>query len=94
MSAHQPSPTPDGRGSAALAAAGRAEHEARETPTMDELLAACAAASAVSTPPDAADEARRCDTAAPDGEPREQGEPEGADGSGTGPLSTGGRDAA
>ncbi|WP_433856948.1 hypothetical protein [Streptomyces kronopolitis] len=93
MSAQQPSPTPDGRGIAALAAAGRAAHEARETPTMDELLAACAAASAVSTPPDTADEARR-DTAGPDGGTREPCEPEGTDGAGSGPLSTGGRDAA
>ncbi|MFI0908059.1 hypothetical protein ACH4TE_31790 [Streptomyces sioyaensis] len=93
MSAHQPFPTPEGP----VEAAG---HEARETPTMNELLAACAAASAVSTPPDAAEEARR--TAGP-GAPDEQdvkekqeeqkdGE-EGA-GAGTRPASTGGRDAA
>ncbi|GLW17491.1 hypothetical protein Stsp01_42340 [Streptomyces sp. NBRC 13847] len=93
MPAHQPTPTPDGRGIAALAAAGRAADEARETPTMDELLAACAAASAVSTPPDAADEARS-DAAGQDCETREPDESDGADGAGSGPLSTGGRDAA
>ncbi|MEU5012191.1 hypothetical protein AB0G35_18190 [Streptomyces sp. NPDC021749] len=35
------------------------QHDARETPTMNELLAACAAASAVSTPPDAPEESRK-----------------------------------
>ncbi|UNO44046.1 hypothetical protein KGS77_19640 [Streptomyces sp. MST-110588] len=43
MTAHQP----------ISAAARRAERDAYEpAPTMDELLAACAAAQAVSTPPD------------------------------------------
>ncbi|MFG2864328.1 hypothetical protein [Streptomyces sioyaensis] len=90
MSAHQPFPTPEGP----VEAAGR---EARETPTMNELLAACAAASAVSTPPDAAEEARQ--TAGP-GAPeeqdvhKEQEEPEEEVGAGTRPASTGGRDAA
>ncbi|WP_274915100.1 hypothetical protein [Streptomyces sp. WZ-12] len=47
MSPHQSAPTP---------AAGRAEQEARRAaPTMNELLAACAAATAVSTPPDVAE---------------------------------------
>ncbi|MCL7491830.1 hypothetical protein M8I34_10310 [Streptomyces sp. MCA2] len=56
---------------------------------MNELLAACAAASAVSTPPDAAEEARQ-------GEPaRSADEPAGEDGTGpAGSASTGGRDAA
>ncbi|MCF3173513.1 hypothetical protein IPZ61_09310 [Streptomyces sioyaensis] len=90
MSAHQPFPTPEGP----VEAAGR---EARETPTMNELLAACAAASAVSTPPDAAEEARQ---AAGPGAPeeqdvhKEQDEPEEEAGAGTRPASTGGRDAA
>ncbi|WP_420711070.1 hypothetical protein [Streptomyces sp. NRRL S-337] len=35
------------------------QHDARETPTMNELLAACAAANAVSTPPDAPEESRK-----------------------------------
>lgn len=77
MSAHQPVPTSDGREGSPVAAAGRA---AQETPTMNELLAACAAASAVSTPPDAAAEARQDEPA----EPEESEEP----------ASTGGRDAA
>jgi len=98
MSAHQPFPTPEGP----VEAAGRAGHEARETPTMNELLAACAAASAVSTPPDAAEETRQGGTAGP-GAPeeqqeqdahKEQEEPEGKAGAGTRPASTGGRDAA
>ncbi|MFF7229951.1 hypothetical protein BX264_3010 [Streptomyces sp. 2333.5] len=91
MSAHQPFPTPEGP----VEAAGR---EARETPTMNELLAACAAASAVSTPPDAAEEDRR--TAGP-GAPDEQDVKEKQEkdreeetGAGTRPASTGGRDAA
>ncbi|MFI9261432.1 hypothetical protein ACIGT4_27545 [Streptomyces sioyaensis] len=93
MSAHQPFPTPEGP----VEAAGR---EARETPTMNELLAACAAASAVSTPPDAAEEDRR--TAGPDApdeqdvkqkQEEQKGREEGA-GAGTRPASTGGRDAA
>ncbi|MCB5911628.1 hypothetical protein [Streptomyces pinistramenti] len=59
MSAHQPSPTPDGRGGTPLAATRRDEPDAREQPpTMHQLLAACAAASAVSTPPESPDEAR------------------------------------
>ncbi|MGW7573650.1 hypothetical protein [Streptomyces sp. NPDC054765] len=86
MSAHQPSPLPEGRGSTPVAAAGRGEYEAREAPTMNELLAAGAAASAVSTPPDAAGEARP-------GKPAESAEePETEDGAG--PASTGSRDAA
>ncbi|MGW2921953.1 hypothetical protein ACWDBF_29345 [Streptomyces angustmyceticus] len=90
MSAHQPSPTPEGRGSAPFAADGRAEHEARETPTMNELLAACAAASAVSTPPDAAGEARQDSPGAPEAEgARDEESP-----AGPGTASTGGRDAA
>ncbi|MFD0163445.1 hypothetical protein ACFVJH_04715 [Streptomyces decoyicus] len=53
---------------------------------MNELLAACAAASAVSTPPDAAEEARQ-------GKPeRSADEPAAEDEAG--PASTGGRDAA
>ncbi|MCX5449009.1 hypothetical protein [Streptomyces nigrescens] len=83
MSAHQPAPTPDGRESTPFAAAGR---DARETPTMNELLAAGAAASAVSTPPDAAEEARQGRPAGPADEPEEESEP--------GTASTGGRDAA
>ncbi|WP_432143900.1 hypothetical protein [Streptomyces sp. bgisy084] len=79
MPAHQPFPTPDGREGGPVAAAGRA---ARETPTMNELLAACAAASAVSTPPDAAEEARQDKPAEPAAEEPEE------------PASTGGRDAA
>ncbi|MGA5562587.1 hypothetical protein ACPCUV_15605 [Streptomyces platensis] len=78
MSAHQSFPTSDGREGSPVAAAGRAAHE---TPTMNELLAACAAASAVSTPPDAAAEARADQPA----EPAEESEE---------PASTGGRDAA
>ncbi|MFH8684493.1 hypothetical protein [Streptomyces lydicus] len=62
------------------------QHDARETPpTMNELLAACAAASAVSTPPDADEEGRQ-------GKPagrRDEPEAEGGDA-----PSTGGRDAA
>lgn len=54
MSAHQPSSTPDGRGGTPVAAARREKADAREQPpTMNQLLAACAAASAVSTPPEA-----------------------------------------
>ncbi|WP_328688357.1 hypothetical protein OHT20_22180 [Streptomyces caniferus] len=91
MSAHQPSPTPEGRGSAPFAAAGRADHEAPETPSMNELLAACAAASAVSTPPDAAGEARQDKpNAAPGAEDGGNGE----NTAGSGAASTGGRDAA
>jgi hypothetical protein len=85
MSAHQPSPTSEGRGSTPIVAAGRAEHDARETPTMNELLAACAAASAVSTPP-GAEEARQGKPAKPADEPEAEG--------GAGAASTGGRDAA
>lgn len=85
MSAHQPAPSPDGRENTPFAAAGR---DARETPTMNELLAACAAASAVSTPPDAAEEARRGRPAGPADEPEAEGESE------PGTASTGGRDAA
>ncbi|GGU88022.1 hypothetical protein GCM10010211_62930 [Streptomyces albospinus] len=86
MSPHQP----------VAQAAGRAEQDARKTPpTMTELLAACAAASAVSTPPGAAEETRAAerDEAV---EAREKGETGGTD-SGTGPsggASTPGRDAA
>lgn len=78
MSAHQPFPPSDGREGSPVAAAGRAG----ETPTMNELLAACAAASAVSTPPDAAEEARQDKPAEPAAEESEE------------PASTGGRDAA
>ncbi|MEW1753972.1 hypothetical protein ACIQU1_36115 [Streptomyces angustmyceticus] len=92
MSAHQPSPTPEGRGSAPFAADGRAEHEARETPTMNELLAACAAASAVSTPPDDAGEARR--SGSPANAPEAEGAPDEENPAGPGTASTGGRDAA
>lgn len=89
MSAHQPSSAPEGRGGTPVAAAGRADHEARETPSMNELLAACAAASAVSTPPDAAEEARQ-------GKPARSAEEQaGEDEAGpAGPASTRGRDAA
>ncbi|GAA2600208.1 hypothetical protein Stube_38100 [Streptomyces tubercidicus] len=55
---------------------------------MNELLAACAAATAVSTPPDAAEEARQGKPAGP------ADEPEAEEGSGPGPASTGSRDAA
>ncbi|MEU8915817.1 hypothetical protein [Streptomyces nigrescens] len=85
MSAHQPAPSPDGRGSTPFAAAGR---DARETPTMNELLAAGAAASAVSTPPDAAEEAPRGRPAGSADEPEAEEESE------PGTASTGGRDAA
>ncbi|MEU8783099.1 hypothetical protein [Streptomyces sp. NPDC048637] len=85
MSAHQPSSSPYGRERTPIAAGGR---DARETPTMNELLAACAAASAVSTPPDAAEEARRDKPAGPADEPETDEEPE------PGAASTGGRDAA
>ncbi|MFG2139387.1 hypothetical protein [Streptomyces sp. NPDC048650] len=73
MSAHQPFD----------AAARRAEDGAPEQPpTMTELLAACAAASAVSTPPD---------TTAPDTTaPARPDEPAGE----TAPTSTEGREAA
>ncbi|UQA94734.1 hypothetical protein [Streptomyces halobius] len=75
MSAHQPSPTP---------AARRAEDDAREQPpTMNELLAACAAATAVSTPPDAPEETRAGKRAEPADEPEAGAAP-----------STQGRDAA
>ncbi|MEU9112089.1 hypothetical protein AB0D04_09910 [Streptomyces sp. NPDC048483] len=78
MSAHQPSPTPEGRAGAAIAAARRAADDAPEQlPTMNQLLAACAAASAVSTPPDATAETRASE---PDKE--------------AAPASTEGRDAA
>lgn len=89
MSAHQPSPTPEGRGGTPITAVGRADHEAREAPSMNELLAAGAAASAVSTPPDAAEEARQ-------GKPAPSAdEPAGEDEAGpAGSASTGGRDAA
>ncbi|WP_234341114.1 hypothetical protein [Streptomyces sp. NRRL S-1813] len=55
---------------------------------MNELLAACAAASAVSTPPDAAEETRQ-------GKPAGSAdEPAGEDETGPAGSSTGGRDAA
>ncbi|WP_129295779.1 hypothetical protein [Streptomyces lydicus] len=87
MSAHQPSTTPDGRGGTPVAAAGCA---AREAPTMNELLAAGAAASAVSTPPDAVEEARRDKPAEPSGAPEAEDE----DQDGRRAASTPGRDAA
>ncbi|MEU5209666.1 hypothetical protein [Streptomyces sp. NPDC020742] len=63
------------------------QHDPRETPpTMNELLAACAAASAVSTPPDADEESR---TDRPSGR-REEAD---AEARSAGP-STGDRDAA
>ncbi|WP_241779995.1 hypothetical protein [Streptomyces natalensis] len=50
---------PDGRGGIPGPADGRADRAAPDQPpTMNQLLAACAAASAVSTPPDAAAEGR------------------------------------
>ncbi|WP_407286928.1 hypothetical protein [Streptomyces sp. BP-8] len=61
------------------------QHDARETPTMNELLAACAAASAVSTPPDAPEEATAPRQGKPADEPTEGEET---------PASTRGRDAA
>ncbi|MFE6686662.1 hypothetical protein ACFVFQ_09310 [Streptomyces sp. NPDC057743] len=80
MSPHQSAPTP---------AAGRAEQDARRAaPTMNELLAACAAASAVSTPPDVAEESRAEKEKA--GERGDAGE---SGGQASGP-STSGRDAA
>ncbi|MGX1756875.1 hypothetical protein ACWIG5_08165 [Streptomyces lydicus] len=84
MSAHQPSTTPDGRGGTPVAAA------AREAPSMNELLAAGAAASAVSTPPDAVEEARRDKPAEPSGAPEAEDE----DQDGRRAASTPGRDAA
>ncbi|MFF8789847.1 hypothetical protein [Streptomyces sp. NPDC015125] len=57
---------------------------------MNELLAAGAAASAVSTPPDAAEEADRGKPAKPAGEPEAEGEEQ----DGPGVASTTGRDAA
>ncbi|MGW8553620.1 hypothetical protein [Streptomyces tubercidicus] len=83
MSAHQPFPTRDGHEGVPVAAAGR---DAHETPTMNELLAACAAATAVSTPPDAAAEARQGKPAGPADEPEAE--------EGAGAASTGSRDAA
>ncbi|MGW1377701.1 hypothetical protein ACWD6P_25985 [Streptomyces sp. NPDC002446] len=65
------------------------QHDARETPTMNELLAACAAANAVSTPPDAAEEARAPRKGKPAG-PADGPAAEGGDR----PASTRGRDAA
>lgn len=60
MSAHKSSPTPERRGGTPVAAVRRDEndpsprrHDDEPRPTMNELLAACAAATAVSTPPDA-----------------------------------------
>ncbi|WP_411121532.1 hypothetical protein [Streptomyces sp. x-19] len=56
MSPHQPPSAPERRADAPVAAAGRADRTARKTPpTMNELLAAGAAANAVSTPPDTAE---------------------------------------
>ncbi|MEU4846329.1 hypothetical protein [Streptomyces gilvosporeus] len=50
---------PDGRGGVPVPADRRADRAAPEQPpTMNQLLAACAAASAVSTPPDAAAQSR------------------------------------
>ncbi|MEW1654387.1 hypothetical protein [Streptomyces sp. NPDC093707] len=78
MSPHQSAPTP---------AAGRAEQDARRAaPTMNELLAAGAAATAVSTPPTAAEEPRA-------GERDEEGDSGDQAGSGE-RASTTGRDAA
>ncbi|MEW9519484.1 hypothetical protein [Streptomyces tubercidicus] len=85
MSAHQPFPTRDGQEGVPDAAAGR---DAHETPTMNELLAACAAATAVSTPPDTAAEAPQGEPAGPADEPQAE------EGSGPGTASTGSRDAA
>ncbi|MGG2462331.1 hypothetical protein ACO0M4_21365 [Streptomyces sp. RGM 3693] len=87
MSPHQPSPASERHAGAPVAAAGRAEQAARKTPpTMNELLAACAAANAVSTPPDAAEESRAGKRDDP-GEPGESAGPGGR-------TSTPGRDAA
>ncbi|MFH8567065.1 hypothetical protein [Streptomyces sp. NPDC017993] len=87
MSAHQSSPTSEGRGGTPFAAARRADHEAPEqSPTMHELLAACAAASAVSTPPDAPSETALNRRADEPGEAETDGE--------AGAASTSGRDAA
>ncbi|QHC20508.1 hypothetical protein [Streptomyces sp. GS7] len=86
MSPHQP----------AAQTAGRAEQDARKTPpSMNELLAACAAASAVSTPPGAPEESRAVgrDAAQEAGEAGEADEPDGGAGPGGG-ASTPGRDAA
>ncbi|MER0480650.1 hypothetical protein ABR737_20285 [Streptomyces sp. Edi2] len=88
MSAHQPSTTPEGRGGTPVAAAACG---ARETPSMNELLAAGAAASAVSTPPDAAEEARR---GKPAGAPEAEDEDQDGPGAASTPTSTPGRDAA
>ncbi|MEU8682300.1 hypothetical protein [Streptomyces sp. NPDC048611] len=85
MSAHQHCPTPEGRAGIPVAAAGR---DPREAPTMNELLAACAAASAVSTPPDAAEEAGQSGTARPADEPEAEEQPR------SGAASSKGRDAA
>ncbi|MFE7298791.1 hypothetical protein [Streptomyces sp. NPDC057579] len=90
MSPHQPSSASERRGGAPVEAAGRTEQDARKTPpTMNELLAACAAATAVSTPPDVAEESRA-------GKRDESGE-SGEVGKSAGPggrTSTPGRDAA
>ncbi|WP_043264869.1 hypothetical protein [Streptomyces sp. CT34] len=94
MSPHQPSSTPERRGP--VQAAVRAEQGARKTPpSMNELLAACAAASAVSTPPDAPEERRAVerDEAQEADEAGETGEPDGGPGT-EGGASTPGRDAA
>ncbi|WP_234442372.1 hypothetical protein [Streptomyces sp. NRRL S-1448] len=72
------------------------QHDARETPTMNELLAACAAASAVSTPPDAPEESRKERPAARKDRPADRpaaADESPADGEDT-PASTPGRTAA
>ncbi|GAA2681488.1 hypothetical protein [Streptomyces lunalinharesii] len=87
MSPHQPPSAPERRADAPVAAAGRAGRSARKTPpTMTELLAAGAAANAVSTPPDAAERPAT-----------EKGDEPGEPGKTVGPggrASTPGRDAA
>ncbi|UZJ30855.1 hypothetical protein [Streptomyces endophytica] len=69
------------------------QHDARETPTMNELLAACAAASAVSTPPDAPEESRKDRPEPRKDRPAAAAEESPADGGDT-PASTPGRTAA
>ncbi|REK89711.1 hypothetical protein DY245_13875 [Streptomyces inhibens] len=68
------------------------QHDARETPTMNDLLAACAAANAVSTPPGADEESRKTAESRKEGPAGSAGEPAAEDE--TKPVSTQGRDAA
>ncbi|MFE0375370.1 hypothetical protein ACFW1M_07230 [Streptomyces inhibens] len=74
------------------------QHDARETPTMTELLAACAAANAVSTPPGADEESGKTAESRKTAEPRKQGPAGSADEPAAEdenkPVSTQGRDAA